>query len=159
MRTRQDKIALWTRATTNEASQYDILHLEGVHNVKAAMQSVAQELGKTETEGYNSGWATNNSMVSDSARQVFDERTTRKAFDIILVHNRVKPLCLHDIVCHLSNDLSAGQVFEETIAHQARFQIMIKLLLGKTLMMWVHSGDYVADIKLKSKHMKRILVD
>jgi hypothetical protein len=43
----------------------------------------------------------------------------------------------------------AYQVFGEMHALQACFQIMIKLLSRKTLLLWLHYKFFVVDIKLK----------
>jgi hypothetical protein len=57
------------------------------------------------------------------------------------------------------DEMIVDQVFKEIPSQQACFQIMIKSLIGKTLMLWVQFGDFVADIKLKVEHMQWILVD
>jgi hypothetical protein len=44
-------------------------------------------------------------------------------------------------------------------APQARAEIMIKSLSKKTLMIWVHSGDTIIDIKLTLQYMKWIPVE
>jgi hypothetical protein len=43
----------------------------------------------------------------------------------------------------------AGKLFEETFSQHACSQIMVKLLTGKTLLLWVNSGDSIVDMKLK----------
>jgi hypothetical protein len=61
---------------------------------------------------------------------LFDEMIVYKVFDTIIVHNRVKPLFLHDALCQVDDDLNLGQVFEEMPMHQVCFQITLRENFG-----------------------------
>lgn len=71
------------------------------------------------------------SMVVKLVQQVFVERIAHKVFNVILMHITIKPLCLHDVMCQVYDDLSVWKVFEEMPTHQTYLKIMIKSLLGK----------------------------
>ena len=100
----------------------------------------------------------NISLLVKSIRQVFNERITHKMFYVSFMHNKIKPLWLHDVIWQVYDAMSAGQFFEEISTLEPCFQIMIKLLSWKNMMMWVHPIDYVVNIKLNLEHMQWIWV-
>jgi hypothetical protein len=74
--------------------------------------------------------------VLEGIGKVFDEILACQVFDEILA-------------CQVFEEAFAFQLFVETPGIETTFQIMVKPLIGSTLLLWVNSTNYVLDIKQK----------